>query len=51
MGKAPMVTVEVDDTQEVSAIDVFYTQQVQTDGKRDNSNNTKKPFLAAFSGF
>ena len=43
-GKAPTVTVGVDDTQEVSSIDVFYTQQVQTDGKRDNSNNTKNRF-------
>lgn len=43
-GKSPMVTVGVDDSREVSAIDVFYTQQAQTDGKRDNSNNTKNRF-------
>ena len=43
-GKSPMVTVDVDDTREIAAIDVFYTQQAQTDGKRDNSSNTKNRF-------
>ena len=35
---------EVDESREISSIDVYYTQQVQTDGKKDNSNNTKNRF-------
>ena len=42
--KSPTVTLEVDESREISSIDVYYTQQVQTDGKKDNSNNTKNRF-------
>jgi hypothetical protein len=43
-GKSPVVTLGVDESREISAIDVFYTQQGQTDGGKDNSNNTKNRF-------
>jgi hypothetical protein len=43
-GKLPLVTLGVDETSEISSIDVFYTQQAQTDGGKDNSNNTKNRF-------
>ena len=43
-GKSPVVTLGIDESREISAIDVFYTQQGQTDGGKDNSNNTKNRF-------
>ena len=43
-GKSPVVTLSVDESSEISSIDVFYTQQAQTDGGKDNSNNTKNRF-------
>jgi len=43
-GKLPVVTLGVDESSEISAINVFYTQQAQTDGGKDNSNNTKNRF-------
>lgn len=43
-GKSPVVTLGIDESREISAIDIFYTQQGQTDGGKDNSNNTKNRF-------
>ena len=43
-GKSPEVTIVVDDSRKISSIDVFYTQQGQVDGKKDNSANTKNRF-------
>ena len=43
-GKSPVVTLGIDESREISAIDVFYTQQGQADGGKDNSNNTKNRF-------
>jgi hypothetical protein len=43
-GKSPEVTIVVDDSRKISSIDVFYTQQGQMDGKKDNSTNTKNRF-------
>ena len=43
-GKSPLVTLALMNPSEISSIDVFYTQQVQTDGGKDNSNNTKNRF-------
>ncbi|MBT7650837.1 MAG: hypothetical protein HN553_07680, partial [Opitutae bacterium] len=36
-GKSPVVTLSVDESSEISAINIFYTQQAQTDGGKDNS--------------
>ena len=43
-GKSPEVVIVVDDSRKISFIDVFYTQQGQVDGKKDNSTNTKNRF-------
>ena len=43
-GKPPVVTIAADDSKEISFIDVFYTQDGQMDGKRDDSANTKSRF-------
>ena len=43
-GEAPVVTIEADDSEEISYIDVFYTQHGQMDGKRDDTANTKSRF-------
>ena len=43
-GEDPVAVVEVDESMEVSSIDVFYSQQGQIDGKKDNSQNTKNRF-------
>ena len=43
-GEDPIAVVEVDESTEVSSIDVFYSQQGQVDGKKDNSQNTKNRF-------
>ena len=42
-GKKPMVTLNIDESK-VDSIDVFYTQQGQMDGKKDDSTNTKSRF-------
>ena len=43
-GKAPVATISADDSKEISYIDVFYTQDGQMDGKRDDTANTKSRF-------
>ncbi|MEJ6621437.1 MAG: dienelactone hydrolase family protein [Opitutae bacterium] len=43
-GKSPIVNLEVDESQEVDSIDVFYTQQGQMDDEKDSSTNTKNRF-------
>ena len=43
-GKSPEVVIVADDSRRISFIDVFYTQQGQVDGKKDNSTNTKNRF-------
>ena len=42
-GKKPLVTLNIDESK-VDSIDVFYTQQGQMDGKKDDSTNTKSRF-------
>jgi pimeloyl-ACP methyl ester carboxylesterase len=43
-GKDPVVIIVPDDSKEISYIDVFYTQDGQMDGKRDDTANTKSRF-------
>ena len=43
-GKPPAVTLSVDEAKKIEFIDVFYTQDGQMDGKRDDSANTKSRF-------
>lgn len=42
-GKQPLVTLDLDESQMLS-VDVYYTQQGQVDGKKDNSTNTKNRY-------
>ena len=42
-GEIPFVTLGLDETG-MKEVDVYYTQQGQIDGKKDNSNNTKNRF-------
>ena len=43
-GNDPLATIEVDESSPVLSIDVFYSQQGQVDGKKDDSQNTKNRF-------
>ena len=43
-GNDPLATIEVDESRPVLSIDVFYSQQGQVDGKKDDSQNTKIVF-------
>jgi acetyl esterase/lipase len=40
----PTASVQVDTSKPVLSVDVYYTQQGQIDGAKDNSNNTKNRF-------
>ena len=42
-GKIPKVTLHIDEDK-MEEVDIFYTQQGQVDGKKDNSTNTKNRF-------
>ena len=42
-GEMPKVTLEIDEDK-MEEVDIFYTQQGQVDGKKDNSTNTKNRF-------
>ena len=42
--KIPQFIVQPDNSQEILAVDIYYTQQGQIDGKRDDMTNTKKRF-------
>ena len=43
-GKSPIVSLMIDETAKISFVDIFYTQQGQTDGKKDDTTNTKNRF-------
>ncbi len=43
-GKDPVANLVVDESRKVLSIDIFYTQQGQMDGQKDNSINTKNRF-------
>ena len=43
-GGDPIANLIVDESREVLSIDIFYTQQGQIDGEKDNSTNTKNRF-------
>lgn len=43
-GKEPAAHLIVDKAMEILSIDIFYTQQGQMDGEKDNSTNTKNRF-------
>ena len=43
-GKIPVATLKVDESAKISFVDVFYTQQGQMDGKKDDTTNTKNRF-------
>lgn len=43
-GKSPNVSLAVDESEEISSVDLFYTQQGQADGEKDNTMNTKNRF-------
>jgi hypothetical protein len=42
-GEIPKVTLDIDEDK-MEEVDIFYTQQGQVDGKKDNSTNTKNRF-------
>ena len=42
-GKNPLVTLNIDESK-VDSVDVFYTQQGQIDGRKEDSTNTKSRF-------
>jgi hypothetical protein len=42
-GKIPKVTLDIDEDK-MEEVDIFYTQQGQVDGNKDNSTNTKNRF-------
>ena len=42
--KDPVANLVVDESRKVLSIDIFYTQQGQMDGQKDNSINTKNRF-------
>ena len=43
-GGDPIANLIVDESREVLSVDIFYTQQGQIDGEKDNSTNTKNRF-------
>jgi hypothetical protein len=43
-GKLPTASLTVDESEEISSVDFFYTQQGQSDGEKDNTMNTRNRF-------